>query len=165
MKRIILFAAAGLMGLAACTQLDGPQNLAGEGALLISVNSGAGIDTKAADVNPAGKDADLHDIQLFLFSSDGSLYRREALSGTETSRTLDRVKTGSYDIVAVANAPALTATSSSPSAPSSTSTSATAPASTSLNSTPATKPREFRTQISRITRIRLARGSICRVAK
>ena len=108
MKRIILFAAAGLMGLAACTQLDGPQNLTGEGALLISVNSGAGIDTKAADVNPAGKDADLHDIQLFLFSSDGSLYRREALSGTETSRTLDRVKTGSYDIVAVANAPALT---------------------------------------------------------
>ena len=105
MKRIFLLAAAGLMGLAACTELDGPKNKADEGTLTVSVDCGAGTLTKVADTTPAGKDADIHDIQLFLFSADGSLYRRETLSGTETTRTLDRVRTGSYDVVAVANAP------------------------------------------------------------
>lgn len=108
MKRIILLAAAGLIGLAACTELDSPKDRVDEGALIISVKSGAGITTKGADTAPVGKDADIHDIQLFLFSADGSLYRREELSGQEMTKTLDRVKTGSYDIVAVANAPALT---------------------------------------------------------
>lgn len=107
MERILLFAAAGLMSLVACTELDGPKERAGEATLIVSVDSGAGKLTKAADVTPDGKDADIHDIQLFLFSADGSLYRRETLSGTETTKTLDRVRTGSYDIVAVANAPEL----------------------------------------------------------
>lgn len=107
MKRFFLLATAGLIGLAACTELDGLKGRADEGALIISVNNGVSVNTKAADVTPAGKDADLHDIQLFLFSADGSLYRRETLSGTETSKSLDRVKTGTYDIVAVANAPEL----------------------------------------------------------
>ncbi len=107
MKRILLFAAAGLIGLAACTELDSPKNRAEEGALIITVNNGAAIQTKAADVSPVGKDADIHDIQLFLFAADGSLYRREELSSQEMTKSLDRVKTGTYDIVAVANAPAL----------------------------------------------------------
>lgn len=106
MKRIILFAAAGLMGLAACNQLAAPDALPGEGTLVISVHSG--VVTKA-DTAPIGKDAVINDVQLFLFSQDGSLYRKETLTGQETTRTFDRVKAGTYDIVALANAPEMTA--------------------------------------------------------
>ena len=80
MKRVFLFAALGLMGLAAsCNSLDTPVT-----------------------------EATIHDIQAFLFLPDGSLYRRESLSGSELTKSLDRVKAGSYDIVAVANAPEMT---------------------------------------------------------
>lgn len=106
MKRILFLAAAGLLALAACSELDDRKERSGEGSLVISVRSGAGTFTKA-DTNPSGKDADIHDIQLFLFTADGALYRRETLTGQETTKTLDRVKAGTYEIVAVANAPEL----------------------------------------------------------
>ncbi|MBR5100432.1 MAG: FimB/Mfa2 family fimbrial subunit [Bacteroidales bacterium] len=106
MKRILLFAAASLMGLAACNETEGPQAQPEEGILVVAVHSGNGTATKA-DTAPIGNDAVIHDIQLFLFSQDGSLYRRETLSGQETTKSLDRVKAGSYDLVAVANAPEL----------------------------------------------------------
>lgn len=108
MKRIILFAAAGLMGLAACNEPGGLSALPEEGSLVVSVQCGGATATKA-DTAPIGNDAVLGDIQLFLFSQDGSLYRRETLSGQETTKSLDRVKAGSYDLVAVANAPELSA--------------------------------------------------------
>ena len=105
MKRIILFAAAGLMGLAACNSLIAPDVQPGEGSLSVSVRSGT---VTKADTTPAGNDAVVNDIQLFLFSQDGSLYRKETMPGQETNRTFDRVKAGSYDIVALVNAPELT---------------------------------------------------------
>lgn len=108
MKRIILFAATGLMCLAACTELNGLQALPEDGILIVAVQSGGGTATKA-DIAPVGNDAAINDIQLFLFSQDGSLYRREILSAQETTKSLDRVKAGSYDLVAVANAPELSA--------------------------------------------------------
>ena len=95
--------ACGLLGLAACQTLEKP-NAADEGTLLIALHDGA---TKA-DVNPIGNDAAVHDLQLFLFSADGSLYRREAFEGSGTSRSLDRVKAGTYEIAALVNGPALT---------------------------------------------------------
>lgn len=95
--------ACGLLGLAACQTLEKP-NAADEGTLLIALHDGA---TKA-DVNPIGNDAAVHDLQLFLFSADGSLYRREAFEGSSTSRSLDRVKAGTYEIAALVNGPALT---------------------------------------------------------
>lgn len=107
MKRTILFAALGLMSLAACNTLDTPVADTGEGRLILSFTTGSSPATKA-DTNPSGKDATVHDIQAFLFLPDGSLYRRETLSGTEMTKSLDRVKAGSYDIVAVANAPEMT---------------------------------------------------------
>ena len=107
MKRTILFAALGLMSLAACNTLETPVSDPGEGTLILSFTTGSAPATKA-DTNPSGKDATIHDIQAFLFLPDGSLYRRETLSGSELTKSLDRVKAGSYDIVAVANAPEMT---------------------------------------------------------
>ena len=105
---MILFAAAGLMGLAACNELGSQLVQPEEGSLIVSVQCGNGTATKA-DTAPAGNDAVIGDIQLFLFAQDGSLYRRETLSGQETTKSLDRVKAGSYDLVAVANAPEMAA--------------------------------------------------------
>lgn len=108
MKRVFLFAALGLMCLAAsCNSLDTPVTETGEGTLILSFTTGNSPVTKS-DTNPSGKDATIHDIQAFLFLPDGSLYRRESLSGSELTKSLDRVKAGSYDIVAVANAPEMT---------------------------------------------------------
>ena len=108
MKRCYhLVAAAVLMTcLAACNECETQQEPA-EGVLSVSVRNGAAFATKA-DTSPSGKDADLRDVQLLLFSSDGSLYRRETFSGSSPTLTLERIKTGYYDVVAVANAPALT---------------------------------------------------------
>lgn len=103
MKRILLFAATGLLCLAACDKLETPLTEQGEGTLILSFTTG-GMATKS-DTAPSGKDAAIHDIQAFLFLPDGSLYRRETLSGNDMTKSLDRVKAGSYDIVAVANAP------------------------------------------------------------
>ena len=107
MKRFFLMAALGLAGLAACNQLETPVTDAGEGTLILSFTSENALVTKS-DTEPSGKDASIYDIQAFLFLQDGALYRRETLSGSELTKSLDRVKAGSYDIVAVANAPELT---------------------------------------------------------
>lgn len=106
MKRIIPFAAVCLMGLAACNSLTSPDTQPGEGSLSVAVRGGT---VTKADTAPAGNDAVINDVQLFLFSQDGSLYRKETMTGQETTRTFDRVKAGSYDIVALVNAPEMTA--------------------------------------------------------
>ena len=65
MKRVFLFAALGLMGLAAsCNSLDTPVTEAGEGTLILSFTTGSSPMTKS-DTNPSGKDATIHDIQAF----------------------------------------------------------------------------------------------------
>lgn len=107
MKQFIFLAATGLMALAACHEFAGPEKRTDEGVLLVSVSSGAATTSTKAETSPSGKDADLRDIQLFLFSADGSLYRREVFSAQQTSKSLARIKAGAYDVVAVANAPAL----------------------------------------------------------
>jgi len=108
MKRTILCAVLGLMGLAACNSLDTAGTVTGGGTLVLTFYAGDLDMSTKADVNPSGKDASINDIQVFLFLQDGSLYRRETLSGNEMTKSLERVKAGSYDIVAVANAPEMT---------------------------------------------------------
>lgn len=98
-------AAAGLVGLAAC---EGPGALdrTAEGALEITVKSGA-VTKASSDVTPGGKEEALDNVQFFLFSEDGALYRRGELDKGTTTQSLDKVKVGSYDVLAVANAAAL----------------------------------------------------------
>ena len=108
MKKTILFAALGLLGLAACNVLEPSNEFTGEGELVISVKSDDGGLTKA-DTAPFGKDADIRDVQLFLFLPDGTLYLRKTMDGDNLSLSLDRVRTGTYSIVAVANAPEMNA--------------------------------------------------------
>ena len=107
MKKIFLFAVLGLLGLTACNALDPSDACSDEGSLVISVKSADGALTKA-DTDPSGKDADIRDVQLFLFLQDGSLYLRKTMDGGDLALSLDRVKAGTYSIVAVANAPEMT---------------------------------------------------------
>ena len=104
MRKMYVLAAAGLLALAACQEID--HVAAGDGTLTVVVRSGEKAATKA-DVTPAGNDAAVNYIQLFLFAEDGSLYRRDTILGGATGKSLDRVKAGSYELVAVANGPAL----------------------------------------------------------
>lgn len=109
MKNYLLIAAAGLCCLAACHSLEPAAGIPDEGSLILSVQGSDGPLTKAdANTGPMGNEAAIDSIQTFLFSSDGSLYRRICLRNNQFTESLSRVKTGIYSIVAVANAPALT---------------------------------------------------------
>ncbi len=105
MKKNCILAVCGLLAVAACQELPATDASDG-GTLRISVKSDAGVSSKAL-TDPVGNDAAIHDTQLFLFASDGSLYRCEMLDENELSHTLTKVKAGSYQVVAVVNAPAL----------------------------------------------------------
>ncbi len=99
-------AAAGLIAVTACEDPGRTAERMGEGSLEITVKSG--LQTKAAsDVTSAGKEDALDNVQFFLFSDDGALYRRGELDKGTTTQSLDKVKVGSYDVLAVANAPSL----------------------------------------------------------
>ena len=106
MRHTTLFAVGALLCAAACQPMEMPATETGEGSLVISVKSGDAAATKS-NTDPAGKDATLHDIQVFLFMQDGSLYLRDTLD-MRSSRSFDGVKAGYYTIAALANAPALT---------------------------------------------------------
>lgn len=76
--------------------------------MLVSV-SGNGLPAVKSNTEPAGKDAYLNDVQVFIFQLDGSLYRREVFPENVSSRSIDGVKAGYYTLVAVANGPDLSA--------------------------------------------------------
>lgn len=110
MKNFLLIMPAVLCCLAACHSLEPAAVNADEGSIIISVRGSDGPLTKAdANVDPIDKESAIDSIQTFIFSSDGSLYRRICLKDNQFTESLNRVKTGIYSIVAVANAPALTA--------------------------------------------------------
>jgi len=106
MRHTIVFAVCTLICAAACQPVEMPVTEAGVGSLVISVKSGDVAATKS-NTDPAGLDASIHDIQVFLFTQDGRLYMRDTLD-MRSSRSFDGVKAGYYTIAALANAPALT---------------------------------------------------------
>lgn len=111
MKRITLFATMALVCAMACQRVEWSESQvdAGSGSLVISVNSGQPL-TKS-NTDPAGQDAALHHVHVFLFKQDGSFYLRDSLGTDVKTRTLDGVKAGYYTVVALANAPMLTVAS------------------------------------------------------
>ena len=108
MKRIILFAACACFCAGACqTNLD-PVPETGTGSLFIAVAQGGASATKSV-TDTEGKEDYLKDVQVFIFQTDGKLYHREVFPENTATRSLSGVKAGYYQLVAVANAPALTA--------------------------------------------------------
>lgn len=106
MRHTTFFAVCAFLCAAACQPVEMPEMETGEGSLVISVKSGDAAATKS-NTDPAGKDATLHDIQVFLFAQDGSLYLRDTLD-MRSSRSFSGVKAGYYTVAALANASALT---------------------------------------------------------
>ena len=91
-----LFLAALLMS---CNEMNVIDN--GEGSLDVNVE-GLPI-TKASTESYAGETA-LYDTQVYLFrSADGTLYRKEVLTGSATSLTVKRLKADKYDVVVLCN--------------------------------------------------------------
>lgn len=107
MKRIILFAACLCFCTVACQTNLAPETETGTGSLRISLTPAGAPDTKSV-TDATGKEDYLKDVQVFIFQTDGALYRREVFPENTATRSLDGVKAGYYDLVAVANAPALT---------------------------------------------------------
>ena len=106
MKRILFFAACACLCAVACqTNLEPAPE--GNGSLLITV-SPQGTPAVKSTTDAVGKEDYLKDVQLFLFRTDGTLYSREVFPENTKTRTISGVKAGYYQLVAVANAPALT---------------------------------------------------------
>lgn len=106
MKRIILFAACACFCAVACQSNLDPGAETRTGSLCISVAPAGAPGTKSV-TDAEGKEDYLKDVQVFIFQSDGKLYRREVFPENTATRSLDGVKAGYYDLVAVANAPAM----------------------------------------------------------
>ena len=106
MKRIILFAACLCFSAVACQTNLAPETEAGTGSLRISLVPAGTPGTKSV-TDATGKEDYLKDVQVFIFQTDGTLYRREVFPENTATRSLDGVKAGYYDLVAVANAPAM----------------------------------------------------------
>jgi len=107
MRTNTLFAVLALCCATACLRVEAPASdaEAGNGSLVISIRDGQPA-TKSS-IDPSGKDATLHDVQVFLFTLDGQLYLRESLGTDVTTKTLDGVKAGYYTVAALANGPEL----------------------------------------------------------
>ena len=106
MKTNILLAVCGILCTIACHPVTEFVPADGTGSLVISVSPLEGLATKS-DTNPAGKDAYLHDVQVFIFRTDGSLHSRVTFPENVTSQSVEGVKAGYYQVVAVANGPDL----------------------------------------------------------
>ena len=107
MKRIIIYLACACFCAGACqTKLDFTPET-GPGTLRIAVAPAGAVSTKSV-TEAVGKEDYLHDVQVFIFQSDGQLYQREVFPENTSVRSLNGVKAGYYDLVAVANAPAMT---------------------------------------------------------
>lgn len=99
-KTLILCAALGLLGLAACNEIE----RLGDGQVgKLELSFHANGATKAS-TDATGNETTLDNVQFFVFASDGSLYRYGSIEKGKTSQTLDNVKVGSYNVAAVANA-------------------------------------------------------------
>ena len=106
MKTNILLAVCGILFATACHPVAEFLSEEGTGSLVISVSSQDGLSTKS-DTSPAGKDAYLHDVQVFIFRTDGSLYSLSSFPENVTTQSVEGVKAGYYQVVAVANGPDL----------------------------------------------------------
>ena len=75
-----------------------PDNSTGEGKLTINVKGA--IETKAV-TDVVGNEATVNNLQIFIF--DGEVCKYYFDNGTSLSKTIDKVKTGTYEIWVVAN--------------------------------------------------------------
>jgi len=105
MKRILVWAACALFCVAACIPTEMTSE-ADNGILVVSL-SGAGDPLTKAGTAVMGNDAKLHHVEVFIFKTDGTLYRRDTLAENVTSRSLEGIKAGYYYLAAVANGPDL----------------------------------------------------------
>ena len=98
-KKILFLLSVALLR-SACNSADISDGLEG-GVMEVRVD---GLEmTKAATDSYPGEKA-LNDTQIFLFrSADGSLYRKEAISGDATTMTVRRLKADTYDVVVLCN--------------------------------------------------------------
>ena len=106
MKQITLFAVCALFCATACNPIGNTGSGQETGSLVVSVKSGDEMSTKS-NTDPTGKEAAIHDVQVFLFTQDGSLYRRETFGENVVSQTVENIKPGYYTVIAVANGPDL----------------------------------------------------------
>ncbi len=106
MKRVIYCLACACLFAVACQTNFDPLSETGTGTLHIAVAPAGASGTKSV-TDAVGKEDYLHDVQVFIFQSNGQLYQREVFPENTVARSLSGVKAGYYDVVAVANAPAM----------------------------------------------------------
>lgn len=96
MKKILSILAVAALFIA-CNPIE-PDSSKGEGSLTINVKGE--ILTKAV-TDVVGNEATVNNLQIFIF--DGDICKYYFDNGTTLSKTIDKVKTGTYEIWAVAN--------------------------------------------------------------
>ena len=107
MKKTLLFAACVCLCLTACQNNTDSLLESETGALRISLSTEGSPSTKSV-TDIVGKEATIHDVQLFIFKADGTLYQRETFPENTTTCSVSGVKAGYYQLAALVNAPALT---------------------------------------------------------
>lgn len=107
MKKTLLFAACVCLCLTACQNHVDSTLESETGALSISLSTDGSPSTKSL-TDVMGKEATIHDVQLFIFKADGTLYQRETFPENTTTCSVSGVKAGYYQLAALVNAPALT---------------------------------------------------------
>ena len=107
MKKTLLFAACVCLCLTACQNNTDSLLESETGALRISLSTEGSPSTKSV-TDIVGKEATIHDVQLFIFKADGTLYQRQTFPENTTTCSVSGVKAGYYQLAAVVNAPAFT---------------------------------------------------------
>ena len=107
MKKTLFFTACVCLCLTACQNHMDSALESETGALSISLSTEGTPSTKSV-TDVVGKEATIHDVQLFIFKTDGTLYQRETFPENTTTCSVGGVKAGYYRLVAVVNAPAFT---------------------------------------------------------
>ena len=106
-KKMILFAAIGLLGLAACNALETPAGTEDGASLSITILNDEALATRASDATELAYEKKINNVQLFLFEGE-TLFSYERIDTRNMtfpySKTWSSVKAGAYKVYAVANA-------------------------------------------------------------
>lgn len=103
---ILCAAAAAILGLASCNQMEGPSASEAIAGLNVRIVAPGAAQTKAV-TDVIGNEAKLNNVTVFLFDGNGNLMadgkKAATVSGEGASCTFDRVRVGTYQLAAVAN--------------------------------------------------------------